>query len=156
MEEVVEGLKTALELDWKKIEQEADRLWSQWDHNFDGEISQDEFTAQHSRLASYMTLHYPRNQKPPPPSIEADALGWFTYWDENGSGNLCRVELVRALVKTLRLGKNNTSSVAETVDAIWPIFDTDGSGAICGVEFAARDGLAETLIATLRQQSSSS
>jgi len=39
-------------------------------------------------------------------------------------------ELVRSLIHTFNLGKDydKLSAVRGTIDAMWPIFDTDGSG----------------------------
>ena len=36
-----------------------------------------------------------------------------------------------------------------TIDAMWPIFDTDNSGSIEMDEFVHPDGLANTIIATM-------
>ena len=37
------------------------------------------------------------------PSIEADKGAWYDYWDEDRSGTLEKEEVVRALLKTLKL-----------------------------------------------------
>jgi hypothetical protein len=37
----------------------------------------------------------------------------------------------------------------EMMDAVWCIFDDDGSGGIDRDEFTRRDGLADTIVATL-------
>ena len=37
----------------------------------------------------------------------------------------------------------------QVIEAVWPIFDTDGSMSIETVEFVARDGLADTIIASI-------
>ena len=36
----------------------------------------------------------------------------------------------------------------QVIEAVWPIFDTDGSMSIETAEFVARDGLADTIIAS--------
>ena len=36
-----------------------------------------------------------------------------------------------------------------TIDAIWPVFDPDGSNSIDKAEFLAAEGLANTIIATV-------
>ena len=77
------------------------------------------------------------------------------------SGTLEKGEVVRALVKTLCApgegvdvppDVRSIQTMRSTIDAIWPIFDTDGSGSIERLEFLKpADGLADTIIATARQ-----
>ena len=61
---------------------------------------------------------------------------------------------MRALVKTLRLSTDAASvqQMRSTIDAIWGIFDTDGSGTTERREFLQADGLADTIVATLGQR----
>ena len=80
-------------------------------------------------------------------------------WDSpagggDGNGVLDREEVVRALVKTLRLSTDAASvqQMRSTIDAIWGIFDTDGSGTTERREFLQADGLADTIVATLGQR----
>ena len=72
--------------------------------------------------------------------------------DEDDSGELDKEEVVRALLKTLALTGDPTrvQMMRSTVEAIWPVFDDDGSGTIDRQEFLkANDGLADTIIATM-------
>ena len=60
--------------------------------------------------------------------------------------------MVRALIKSFKLSESieKVNMMRETVDAVWPIFDTDGSGEIEVAEFALPDeGLADSIIASL-------
>ena len=41
-EEVIQGLKICLDLDWKKIEVDSDELWENWDYNSDNFINLEE------------------------------------------------------------------------------------------------------------------
>ncbi|EOD15877.1 hypothetical protein EMIHUDRAFT_459240 [Emiliania huxleyi CCMP1516] len=70
--------------------------------------------------------------KGPIPDMARDKLGWYNYWDEDNSGSLEKEEVVRALVKTLGLSTSPTrvQQMRSTVDAIWAVFDADGSGSI--------------------------
>jgi hypothetical protein len=63
-------------------------------------------------------------------------------------------EIVRALIKTFRMtyGAILAREIAETLDAIWVIFDHDGSGSIEMDEFISRDGLCDTILASLAMQ----
>lgn len=71
----------------------------------------------------------------------------------SGSGTLEREEVVRALLKTLRLGTDQAKvqQMRQTVEAIWAIFDEDGSDSIDRAELMRPgEGLADTIIATLQ------
>jgi len=56
-------------------------------------------------------------------------------------------EVQRALMKTFRLGGevHRVHTMRETLDAVWPLFDHDGSGEIDFQEFTTPNGLGETL-----------
>ena len=82
-----------------------------------------------------------------------DKEAWYAYWDEDGSGSLEKEEVVRALLKTLKITADQArvQQMRSTVDAIWPIFDSDGSGSIERDEFLLPgDGLADMILATLQ------
>ena len=69
-----------------------------------------------------------------------------------GGGTLDKEEVVRALIKTFNLSTNvdERTKMRGTIDAIWPLFDDDGSGEIDRPEFLrAGEGLADTIIATM-------
>merc|ERR1711924_458838 len=46
----------------------------------------------------------PSSTRGPVPDIRSDALAWWKYWDEDGSGEMERDEVLRAVVKTFKLG----------------------------------------------------
>jgi hypothetical protein len=79
------------------------------------------------------------SEKPPAeiPDMRTDKNGWYQYWDEDNDGTLNREEVVRALLKTLKLtsDQGRVRQMRETIGAVWPIFDTDGSGTIDRDEF---------------------
>ena len=87
------------------------------------------------------------------PDMRHDKDGWYRYWDEDGDGSLDREEVLRALLKTLKLTTDpaRVHQMRETISEIWPIFDTDGSGAIDREEFlrcgAARLSYRKTVLA---------
>lgn len=150
MEEITEGLKTAIQADWRTVEMDGDRLWAHWDLDGSGHVTLDEFVGKSGGLIGYIREKMPRVVRPAPPSIETQPNEWFSYWDEDNSLHLEKGEVVRALIKTFRLGRLPVTSVVETVEAIWPIFDHDMSGTISKAEFSASGGLSETITATLR------
>lgn len=74
------------------------------------------------------------------------------FWDEDNSGSLDKEEVVRALLKTFRMtsDQHQVFQMRSTIDAIWPMFDDDGSGSIERNEFLRpNEGLADTIVATL-------
>jgi Ca2+-binding EF-hand superfamily protein len=148
-DEVLKGLETALEVDWGKINGEADRRWGDWDHDESGEISLDEFLNRSQGLIKYLTENYRSRERGPPPDIKRDASAWFQFWDEDSTESLDRGEIVRALMKTFRIERRRTDDVAEVINAVWPIFDFDGNGTISFPEFINGDGLADTIVAQL-------
>ena len=87
----------------------------------------------------------------PPPLSQPDQ--WFSFWDYDGSGDLTKNELRRALSKTFGLtgDVDKISAMGSTLDACWGVFDADGSGAIDRAEFSQPGGLGETLAASLRE-----
>ena len=89
--------------------------------------------------------------RPDPPDIARLPREWFHYWDEDGSQSLEKDELIRALIKTFRFtqGPELLRDLSDTVNAIWPIFDTDGNGCIDMEEFIMNDGLRDTILASL-------
>ena len=55
------------------------------------------------------------------------------------------------MIKTFELSSNNLEQVRnmrDIVDAVWAVFDPDGSGSIDRREFLMQDGLAETIVAS--------
>ena len=72
-------------------------------------------------------------------------------WDEDGSGELEFEEVVRAFAKSFNIDVAGISQLRESLQAVWCVFDTDGSGAIDRQEFMAPNGgLADTVLATIR------
>ena len=152
--EVLEILKAICPVDWRRLETRAADLWMRWDRDGDGELSYDEVCAPQVGLLDYVKSTYARSAKsetsPPKLTLETKRE-WFAYYDEDCSDSLEQVEVVRALVKTFQLSYNlaTLEELRQTVNAVWPMFDLDGSGSIDVDEFVARDGLGDTLIASL-------
>jgi len=86
------------------------------------------------------------------PDIRSNRNGWFAHFDYDNSHSLDKEEIVRGLVKTLNQSSDaeQVRTVRGVVDAVWPIFDSDGSGSIGKSEFLAPEtGLADTIIASM-------
>ena len=56
---------------------------------------------------------------------------------------------MRAFGKTFQIDVGGISQLRESLSAVWAVFDTDNSGAVDHREFLARDGLADTILATM-------
>jgi len=160
--EAMEALKAQFALDIAALDQAvADPnhwMWQQWDIDRSGTLERHELLAKPSGLvASLPQLFAPPAQAQPgavPDISSRDA--WFGFWDSpaaggDGNGTLDKAEVTRALVKTLRLSSDPSSvqQMRDTLDAIWGVFDTDGSGTTERREFLQADGLADTIVATL-------
>jgi Ca2+-binding EF-hand superfamily protein len=153
MEEILHGLNCALPLDPRRIRQDSEQLWRSWDSDGDNAIQLPEFLNRKEGLLGYLLTTYGRNdaEQPVPPLSQATVRDWFQYWDEDSSGSLSKDELVRAVVKTLRLeAVHDVSALRSVIEAVWFLFDSDGNGVIDLGEFLATDGLADTLLATLQ------
>lgn len=80
-----------------------------------------------------------------PPNIASDPQGWFRYFDRDGSGQLDAREVAEGL--TLSFPSLSLTDSRNLVDALWPLFDHDGSGSISLHEFMQPNGLADTILA---------
>jgi hypothetical protein len=152
--EVVEVLRAQLPCDWRAIERQIvdDGAFRRWDPDGDGFIERWEMVRP-GGLLDFVRRNFPRDAspRPPPPSLAAAPDRWFRHWDEDGDGTLDKDEVTRALVKTFQL-RDDLRQVREirgVVDAVWSLFDADGDGRVDRNEFLARDGLAETIVASV-------
>ena len=152
--EVVECLKAQLPVDNSALDAAASDtnhwMWQQWDSDGSGFIERDELL-QPQGLAAYVRTAFAQHEQRGPPDIKADKDAWYEFWDEDRSGSLDKEEVVRALLKTLRMTHEplQVQMMRGTIEAVWCIFDEDGSGCIERDEFLRPgDGLADTIIAT--------
>ncbi len=154
--EVLEVLRAQLPCDWRAIERElrAD-LFRRWDPDGDGFIERREMTMP-GGLLDFVTTNFPRRasmdvaRDRKPPSLAAAPDEWFRFWDEDRSGTLDKDEVTRALIKTFGLSEDlrQVRDMRGVVEAVFGLFDPDGSGSIDRREFLMRDGLAETIVAS--------
>ena len=150
LKEAIDGLVSQLPLDYDRIEQDVQSLWSKWDKDHNGLLSKSEFLDQRTGMISYLLNYYSKTEPDlQPPSIKANNIEWFHFWDQNNSNSLEKSEIIRALIKTFRLDGRETTNIADIIDNIWVLFDTDGSGSIEIDEFVAPDNLADTILAQL-------
>ncbi len=148
-QELIDGLKGQIDLDFHQIEADVDSLFPQWDKDKNGVISYEEFIDEVNGVLSYLICRFPLGPKPEPPSLEEDIYEWFAYWDDDESDSLDKSEITRALIKTFRIYNIDRSTIAQIVEKVWPVFDLDDSGVIEIDEFTATDNLGEALLAQI-------
>eukprot|EP00658_Telonema_sp_P-2_P047664 TRINITY_DN3626_c0_g1_i2.p1 TRINITY_DN3626_c0_g1~~TRINITY_DN3626_c0_g1_i2.p1 ORF type:complete len:262 (-),score=63.01 TRINITY_DN3626_c0_g1_i2:368-1153(-) len=153
--EVVEVLKAQLPVDVGLLEAVAmdpqSEMWRRWDPDGSGFIDEHELLAPNGLIWYVQDVCRESGHSRAIPSIRDKKAEWFAFWDEDHSQSLEKEEIVRALVHTFQLGKDyvKLQSLKGTIDAIWPMFDADGSGSIEMCEFLGAEGLANTIIATM-------
>ena len=152
-EEITDGLKSTLPLDFRNIGSDIDMFWQRWDSDRNGYICEKEFLDTTNGPMVYIIQSFKLKQlrESPPPLLRSNKETWFQYWDEDDSSTLDKGEVVRALVKTFKFQHRDdiASQIRSTLDNVWFIFDVDGSGHIEMNEFIRLDGLADTIIATV-------
>ena len=153
--EVLEIMQAQFPIDYKQAEVLVPKLWSQWDQDGNGTIDFDEMVHDEHGLVAYMRRYLRRattegGAHGSVPDIRSNRREWFFYFDDDRSGTLERAEVERAFVITFSLGDPvKSATMRETVGAVWPIFDTDGSNSIEMDEFLQADGLADSICASL-------
>jgi len=150
--EVLEIIKAQFPVDYEKLERDLPRLWTRFDPNMDGQIQREEFLAPNG-LLSFIRTHFLKENAPaaPVPDIRTDKHGWFSYFDEDVSGELSVQEVTRGLIKSYHLNQDiqSVNRLREIVSNIWCIFDADGSGEISREEFLLpNEGLADSIVAS--------
>jgi Ca2+-binding EF-hand superfamily protein len=152
-EEITDGLKATLPLDFRNIECDVDKFWQKWDGDRNGHICEKEFLDTSNGPMIYINQSFKLRElrTNPPPLNRSNKELWFKYWDEDNSSSLDKGEVIRALVKTFKFQHRDdiASQIRLTLDNVWFIFDLDGSGHIEMSEFVRSDGLADTIIATI-------
>jgi len=151
--EVVEALKAQLPLDIAKLERlVADNAtWRTWDKDGSGSIEYDEIINKETGLLKYVRDMFSAvADERPVPDLRTQPDEWFAYWDENGSGHLEFNEVARAMVKTFKLDTvKKCAQLQESLRLAWFLFDGDNSGTVSKEEFLRREGLADTIQASM-------
>mmetsp|Transcript_6205 Transcript_6205/g.8153 ORF Transcript_6205/g.8153 Transcript_6205/m.8153 type:complete len:300 (+) Transcript_6205:239-1138(+) len=152
-EEVVNIFSAQLDIDAGKLRETLSNLWARWDMDGDGVITVEEMLKPKKGLLDFVLNARGLDKKSygDPPKLN-DTESFFAFWDEDGSGELEKEEVVRAIVKTYRLDfidLGRVVAVRSVVDAVWDIFDQDKSGGVSRDEFTRRDGLGDSLAAQL-------
>jgi len=161
--EAIEALKAQFALDVAGLDAavaDPDHwMWQQWDVDRSGTLERNELLAKPSGLVASLPQLFASTSQPGKAPDITDRQAWFDFWDSpagggDGNGVLDKEEVIRALIKTLRLSSDPASvqGMRATIDAVWGIFDTDGSGTTERCEFLQADGLADTIVATLAQR----
>jgi Ca2+-binding EF-hand superfamily protein len=150
--EVLEVMRAQLPVNCTILDEEFPSLFRKWDINGDGSLDANELLDPSRGLLTYIMQRYPRVQQENTPDLKSDKNAWFRYFDYDKSGTLCKDEVSRALIKTFKLSEDSqkVAQMKEVVEAVWPIFDIDGSGHIEVSEFSQPEvGLADSIIASM-------
>jgi len=151
--EVVEALKAQVPLDNAALDRFVtnDAAWREWDADGSGFIEYVEIMDESKGLLGFIKSTFAGRQVDKPiPDIKKDRHGWYQRWDEDGSGELELEEVIRAFAKSFNIGVSGLAQLRESLRAVWPVFDVDGSGAVDKKEFLQpREGLCDTVIATM-------
>ena len=152
--DLVTILRAQFLVDWRTIEKKLmTEIWPRFDLNESGFISRDELLKADGLLDYLLkTFEQPKRRFRNCPNLELQPRKWFEYWDEDHSGTLDSEELIRALVKTFNLNAEIRSlrAMAESVRSVWGAFDQGDKGEITLDEFIAPEGLAQSIVATMR------
>jgi Ca2+-binding EF-hand superfamily protein len=152
--DLVTILRAQFLVDWRTIEKKlTGEIWPKYDVNNEGFISRDELLKPDGLLDYLLkTFETPKRRFRNCPNLEMQPRKWFEYWDEDHSGTLDSEELIRALVKTFNVNAEVRSlrAMAESVRSVWGAFDQEDKGEISLDEFIAPEGLAQSIVATMR------
>jgi len=133
------------------LDEELNSYFRRMDKNKDSKISFQELMNPQCGLIPYVRSKAVSHAAAVP-DIKSNKEAWYRHYDENNNGSLQKDEVVRGLIQTFKAGHDHekTQQIEQTLDAVWPIFDFDGSGSIEKSEFLRPgDGLADTIIASL-------
>jgi len=154
--EVVSALKAQLPLDNRSIERfRSDAsAWRSWDKDGSGFIEYTEIMDEDQGLLKFVHDSFGRlADDRPVPDLRKDRDAWYRHWDGDNSGELEFEEVVRAMAKSFSITTGVIAELRESLYAVWCIFDPDNSGSVDRQEFLARDGLADTVMATMNLSS---
>lgn len=154
---VIDALCATVNIDGVKLQDNIEKLWSQWDVDGSNTITMEEFLHPKRGLLLWVREHIGvlrRQSGLPPPDIKKHGEDWFHYWDDpihggDGTGQLTKEETTRAMMKTFR--SEDILFMRNLVCALWGDFDVDGSGTIKPSEFLRPNiGLRDTILANMK------
>jgi len=140
--EVQEVLKATCPVDYRALDAQFDSLWLQWDKKGEGELA---FYDVEPILSFVIGQMKPVEAPRAPPVSDKEAF--FRFFDEDNSGYLDKDEVVRGMIKAYDLSVNLKAIqvLRESIEVLWVICDTDGSGFIELDEFCVDGGMADQL-----------
>jgi len=161
--EIGRVLAAQLPVDRKALEALLMKYWMKWDADKSGEVDQTEFFASKRGLLAFLKKkrHLFKRFEPEmdAPDIRDDPQTWFEYFDQDKSGALDKCEVLRGLIISFALSRDPRIclNLRMVLDAVWPIFDTDGNGSISKREFLEpKTGLATSLVISLNHSDNGS
>jgi hypothetical protein len=160
-EEVIAGLLAVLPVEKNRLEKALDEYWSSWDQSGDGYIAFQEFIDPETGLKSFVLNNYnifKRDREASSkalrgvPPLDSKPREWFDYWDQNHSGTLERIEIIRALIKTFCVTAwgdpliRRSPDISQLSQALWDALGYKPREKISFQEFMKPFGLADQVI----------
>eukprot|EP01064_Diplonema_japonicum_P015528 TRINITY_DN2322_c0_g1_i2.p1 TRINITY_DN2322_c0_g1~~TRINITY_DN2322_c0_g1_i2.p1 ORF type:complete len:401 (+),score=54.99 TRINITY_DN2322_c0_g1_i2:42-1244(+) len=149
-EEVRHVIRATCKISEERITDLVETRWQTWDKDNSGTLTEEELP----HLITFVKRNIEQPKQAGPPHIVSNKEGWFSFWDEDGSGELDKDEVARALIKTFDRGDKRVREIQSVVESVWGIFDITGTSCISKAEFLKPDGLADTVIACLQTDDS--
>jgi len=160
--DVYKVLCAQLPLDAKRLDDYMRQAWHRWDKAGDDKITRESMFRPKTGLMAALqrkreTLRPDVDDVGNPlrevaPDIRWDASLWFDHYDDDHSRMLSRDEVIRGLVHSFDAAGDVpvASIIRDVIQAVWPVFDLDGSGEIDRNEFLKpKEGLADSIVASL-------
>jgi hypothetical protein len=159
--EVIAGLLAVLPVERPRLEKALDEYWSSWDQSGDGFIAFQEFIDPETGLKSFVLNNYnifKRDREASSkalrdiPPLDSKPRQWFDYWDQNHSGTLERIEIIRAMIKTFCVTAwgdpliRRAPDIAQLSQALWDALGYKPREKISFQEFMKPFGLADQVI----------
>ena len=148
--EVAEVIKATCRIDWRQFDKDMDQLWTKWSKSGEGDLS---FYEVEGLLKYVNDTFKPAPEKAVHAPPVSDKKAWFEFFDEDKSGYLDQDEVFRGIVKSQDFSEDleKVRHLQESIEVLWVICDSDGSGFIELEEFLVAGGLADQLVEMLKK-----
>mmetsp|Transcript_7779 Transcript_7779/g.14456 ORF Transcript_7779/g.14456 Transcript_7779/m.14456 type:complete len:511 (+) Transcript_7779:60-1592(+) len=159
LREVFYAVRAILPVDVEVLESVLPELWSTWGKEPGDSLTFKELLGtdgllwmltESRRFDEPRTL-YTTSTEVTCPDFESNKFGWFSHWDDNGSGVLEREEVLRGLAKSFHHSDATTARkkrlrMRQVLQEIWPQADVDANGKITLHEFVREGGLGDLIL----------
>mmetsp|Transcript_133806 Transcript_133806/g.303501 ORF Transcript_133806/g.303501 Transcript_133806/m.303501 type:complete len:411 (+) Transcript_133806:39-1271(+) len=158
-EEIEAGMGAVLPMDRVKLRKAIDMNWADWDPDGDGTIDLNEFLRDGKGLREFILRNLSALSKDnmvarpqDVPQLDSHPLEWFEFWDQDGSGTLEKMEIIRAMIKSFCVNTNGEPLVKPAHDMrkiaalIWHDMGYHEFDSLSFTEFHRPHGFADTIV----------